>query len=195
MMRAIQPGSCAQLNELIAEFVAQRANMFVLDADEIAASIGKKRVQDDVVAFSSHGTINPGWGYDLDLKRLHPPPPMAEAYELRHGEFSKAVWNEVAAMYRTVRQQDSVKIVICDLDDTLWRGVLAEEDMDGEARLGGWPLGLIEALTVLKRRGVLLAICSKNEEATIRRRWNEVIGNRTPARQLRHHQNQLGAQG
>ena len=41
-------------------------------------------------------------------------------------------------------------------------------------------MGIIEALTMLKRRGILLAIVSKNDEATIRGLWDEIIGKRLP---------------
>jgi FkbH-like protein len=83
-------------------------------------------------------------------------------------------------MYRTLRQQDSIKIVILDLDDTLWRGVIAEEGTDNPALIEGWPLGITEALSVLKRRGILLSIVSKNDESTIRKLWDRAIGNRLP---------------
>ena len=35
--------------------------------------------------------------------------------------FRRAVWTEMLAMLRTVRQTDQVKLVLVDLDDTLWR--------------------------------------------------------------------------
>jgi FkbH-like protein len=61
------------------------------------------------------------------------------------------------------------------LDDTLWRGVPAElEDVD-PAAMEGWPLGLAEALTVLRQRGVVLAIISKNDEARVREMWPQLF--------------------
>ena len=44
-------------------------------------------------------------------------------------EFIRLAWAEVQAMLRTIRQTDMVKLVLIDLDDTLWRGVMAEEWM------------------------------------------------------------------
>ena len=54
-----------------------------------------------------------------------------------------------------------VKLVIWDLDDTFWRGTLSE---------GGVELrpDLIEAVRTLNRRGIVNAICSKNDEAPVR---------------------------
>lgn len=62
----------------------------------------------------------------------------------------------------------SRKVVICDLDNTLWGGIIGEDGIDG-IRIGpGSPAGeaharLQEYLLELKQRGVLLAVCSKND--------------------------------
>ncbi len=83
-------------------------------------------------------------------------------------------------MYRTLRQTDSVKLVIVDLDDTLWRGVLAEQDQLTGLETEGWPLGVVDALIALKKRGVLLAISSKNDEEKVQKFWNATIGHKLP---------------
>ena len=59
------------------------------------------------------------------------------------------------------------KIVVCDLDNTLWGGVIGEDGLAGITLGPGSPTGeayvaLQEYLLELKRRGVLLAVCSKN---------------------------------
>ncbi len=78
-----------------------------------------------------------------------------------------------------VRGIDRKKCVIVDLDGTLWPGVLAEtgapfawtpEISGGYSYVGLW-FGIHEALLALKRRGVLLACVSKNDEAMVRRLW------------------------
>jgi FkbH-like protein len=61
------------------------------------------------------------------------------------------------------------KVVVSDLDNTLWGGVVGEDGFDG-IQLGadhrGVPfLALQQALLDMKQRGVLLAICSKNNQA------------------------------
>lgn len=58
------------------------------------------------------------------------------------------------------------KVVVCDLDNTLWGGVIGEDGLDG-IRVGGSGdgegfLDLQQYLRELKDRGVLLAVCSKN---------------------------------
>ena len=62
------------------------------------------------------------------------------------------------------------KCVICDLDGTLWGGVIGDDGMDG-IRLGDLDDGpafcaLQRWLLELRRRGILLAVCSKNNEDT-----------------------------
>ena len=78
-----------------------------------------------------------------------------------------------------VRGIDAKKCVIVDLDGTLWPGVLAEtgapfawtpEVSGAYSHVGLW-FGIHEALLALKRRGVLLACVSKNDEALVRQLW------------------------
>ena len=79
----------------------------------------------------------------------------------------------------TVLGLDRKKCVIVDLDGVLWPGILAETgapfawnlEVSGAASYVGLYFGLHEALLCLKRRGILLACVSKNEEATVRALW------------------------
>jgi FkbH-like protein len=71
------------------------------------------------------------------------------------------------------------KCVIVDLDNTLWPGVLAETgapfkwepSISGVFSFIGLYFGLHEALKCLKKRGIVLACVSKNDEAVIRDLW------------------------
>ena len=71
----------------------------------------------------------------------------------------------LAALERTVR------LLVLDLDNTLWGGVLGEDRMEGLALGGDFPGNAYSAfqaeLVRLSRRGVALAICSKNDEADV----------------------------
>jgi FkbH-like protein len=65
------------------------------------------------------------------------------------------------------------KCVVLDLDNTLRGGVIGEDGLDG-IRLGSGVEGeayaaFQEFLLELKRRGVVLAVCSKNDEAEARK--------------------------
>jgi FkbH-like protein len=78
-------------------------------------------------------------------------------------------------MLSVLAAEQPVKLIITDLDNTLWKGVLAEEDhiVPGD-HTEGWPIGYAEALIECKRRGIVLAICSKNEEAQTRANFDKV---------------------
>ena len=67
------------------------------------------------------------------------------------------------------------KCLILDLDNTLWGGVLGEDGVDG-IKLGGdypgkafayWQRSLLQ----LANNGVILAVCSKNNEADVDEAW------------------------
>jgi FkbH-like protein len=85
---------------------------------------------------------------------------------------------------------DRKKCVIVDLDGTLWPGVLAETgapfawtpEISGQySHIGLW-FGIHEALKALKRRGIVLACVSKNDEALVRELWR--YGEGYPAERL-----------
>jgi FkbH-like protein len=63
----------------------------------------------------------------------------------------------------------SKKCIVLDLDNTLWGGVIGEDGLAG-IKLGGSPAGeahvaFQEHLLKLKDKGLLLAVCSKNNDA------------------------------
>jgi FkbH-like protein len=165
------------LNEKLEALVRGYSNAYILDVDRISASFGRRYIQDDSVYAVNHGAVlgTPG----IDASRIEPMAPMADHYEIRwFPVLSDAIWAEALSMHRIARQRDAVKLVITDLDDTLWSGVSG--DMDDLAKVLDpvWVLGLIETLMVLKQRGILLAIASKNDEKRIREVWPKIFGNR-----------------
>jgi FkbH-like protein len=161
-----------RLNMFLAAEVARRENAYFVDVDQITGSIGKKSCQDDAVWSFTHGTTLSDGDHDHDLNRIQPPMSMQHHYNARWMEFFEALLHEVFAMYRTLRQQDAVKVVAVDLDDTMWRGVAAEGSL---GVLEGWPMGFMETLLFLKKRGILLAIISKNDEQFILSNWNKIV--------------------
>jgi FkbH-like protein len=76
--------------------------------------------------------------------------------------------------------RDQKKCVIVDLDGVLWPGVLAETgspfawspEISSPNSYIGLYFGIHEALLALRRRGILLACVSKNDEATVRDLWH-----------------------
>ncbi|WP_068085730.1 HAD-IIIC family phosphatase [Novosphingobium rosa] len=70
------------------------------------------------------------------------------------------------------------RVLVLDLDNTLWGGIIGDDGMGG-IRLGqGDPVGeahlaLQQQALALHGRGIVLAVCSKNEEATARQVFRE----------------------
>jgi FkbH-like protein len=72
------------------------------------------------------------------------------------------------------------RCLVVDLDGTLWLGVLGEDGIDG-VRVGQGPEGAAferfqRYLSGLRRRGVVLAIASKNDASLVSRALDEVPG-------------------
>ncbi|UHC14199.1 HAD-IIIC family phosphatase [Methylobacterium currus] len=162
-----------QLNQHLATAVSQYTSSHILDLNQISAAHGKRFIQDDSVSAIAHNSLMVDHGATWDAQRLEPPVRgLQETYNIKEKDFIIAAWEEVLAMHRTIKGDDAVKIVIMDLDDTLWRGISGETGgVDQMEQVEGWPLGIVEALTFLKKRGVMVAISSKNEESFIRENW------------------------
>lgn len=69
------------------------------------------------------------------------------------------------------------KCLILDLDNTLWGGVIGEDGIEG-IRIGGdYPgnafLFFQESLVELSKNGIILAICSKNNENDVLEAWEK----------------------
>ena len=166
----------ATLNDSLSDEVSKYPNAYVIDIDQIAATYGKKYVQGDVVGMVTHsGELGSGLDEKFDQARIEPLEPLSRHYSSHVNLFERAIWNEIESMFRVVRGLDAVKLVIVDLDDTLWRGVIMEEDEVLPRHWVGWPRGVAEALSFLKKRGVLLAIVSKNDEEKIVEIWDQIF--------------------
>lgn len=64
--------------------------------------------------------------------------------------------------------KDKIKVVIWDLDDTLWKGILAEGDdvlLQQEC---------VDIIKTLNRRGIVNTICSKNDYVTAKNKLVEL---------------------
>ena len=69
------------------------------------------------------------------------------------------------------------KCLVLDLDNTLWGGILGEDGVDGIQIGGDYPGKAYSywqrALLQLSRMGVILAVCSKNNEADVLEAWEK----------------------
>jgi FkbH-like protein len=155
-------------------------NAYIFDHDQVVATYGRKYFQDDSIWQSNHSAAIIDLDFLYDQERVEGAYSASTHLQSRVPEYIGYEWEEILAMYRTIRQIDRVKLVIVDIDDTLWRGVAAEQSESelGSEALEGWPLGFAEALGHLKRRGVVLAIASKNDEGRVAETLSRSYGRR-----------------
>ena len=141
-LAATLPGGRTRLIDLINLRMREEApsNVSILNIPATQREVGAKNWADEVA-----------W----NRYRQHPAtdalPQLAEAY-LSH----------VRAVLGLTR-----KVLVTDLDNTLWQGVIGEDGLDGIGIGPGSPegeahLAVQRYLLDLKRRGILLAVCSKN---------------------------------
>jgi FkbH-like protein len=81
------------------------------------------------------------------------------------------LYGELVARILAARQGRSAKCLVLDLDNTLWSGVVGDDGLDGirlgpGSAIGEAHLAVQRYVRDLSRRGIILAVCSKNDEAT-----------------------------
>jgi FkbH-like protein len=172
-------------NVALAELAKAFPDVYIVDIAAALGAVGTERLLDDgQVGFTHFGS--PGWMLqrpESEKAAVHGifPDTAPLATALGGDPYGReAVISEkhIDALV-TVMGIGRKKCVILDLDGTLWPGVLAETgspfswtpEISGAFSFIGLYFGLHEALLCLKKRGVVLACVSKNDEATVRELW------------------------
>jgi FkbH-like protein len=172
-------------NVALAELSNAFPDVYVIDVAAALASAGAERLLDDgQVGFTHFGS--PGWllqrpeSEKAAVHHIFPDiAPLAQALDGDpYGREALIAARHIDALV-TVMGIGRKKCVILDLDGTLWPGVLAETgspfawtpEISGGFSFIGLYFGLHEALKCLKKRGVVLACVSKNDEASVRELW------------------------
>lgn len=177
----------ARLNQKMLDHVSMLDSAYILDINEMANSVGRMHLQDDVITYYTHAVFIDDFGVDFDEKvgRIVSPTKPTSIYDSgnRWRMLNEVMWNRLLDNMKILRRIDSVKLIIVDLDDTLWRGVAADQlpnDIEDEEyfRTIGWPMALAEALLYFKKRGGLIAICSKNDYDSTIERFSRLWRNR-----------------
>lgn len=131
-----------RLNQGLAEWAHAQDSVYVFDLAGLCAGFGRERA------------------FDARM-RLLADQPFATAFLPRLGA--------ELARYLRATKGPSRKCLALDLDNTLWGGILGEDGAD-RLRLGGDPVGeafreFQQAILTLHKRGILLALCSRNDAA------------------------------
>jgi FkbH-like protein len=166
-----------ELNRRLARELVVYQNTYLFDLNEVYATFGKRLVQDDIFLALNHAGLFSDFDYQHDQGRLEKAKKASEIFDADIWSIFIAAWQEITSMYKTVVRIDAVKMVSIDLDDTLWRGVMADTEQYNSMKSEGWPKGFWEALLILKRRGILLTIISKNEEKFVAQIWERIFHN------------------
>ncbi|MGD0633601.1 MAG: HAD-IIIC family phosphatase [Beijerinckiaceae bacterium] len=172
-------------NVALAEHAAGMSGVYVVDIAAALGAVGSKTMLDDGLAGFTHFGA-PGWLLqrpEAEKDAVHGLfPDIAPLAHLVGGDpyaREKALAITHVDALTTVLGIGRKKCVILDLDGTLWPGVLAETgspfawtpEISGAYSYIGLYFGLHEALLCLKKRGIVLACVSKNDEKTVRDLW------------------------
>jgi FkbH-like protein len=168
----------AQLNEFIGRTIEAFAHLRFIDINEIIALFGNLRVQDDFVSQLSHAAYLSDDSWDKGRMQSSTPPPRMYDAEEPIRRVGRALARRLEDNVSILERPMLVKAIIVDLDDTLWRGVAADEDRPLYEFVDDWPLGVAEALLIFKARGGLLAICSRNDREPAQRAFDRIYRGR-----------------
>jgi FkbH-like protein len=172
-------------NVALAELAETFPDVYIVDIAAALAAAGSIALVDDwQVGFTHMGS--PGWMLQRPETEKaavhHLMPDMNSLVQvvdgnpyIREAAIARTHVDTLAAVLGLGRK----KCVIVDLDNTLWPGVLAETgapfawepSVSGVFSFIGLYFGLHEALLCLKKRGIVLACVSKNDEAVVRELW------------------------
>lgn len=149
----------AEINEHIDELLRRHPQLVLLDEERLVARYGARELFDDhAFPFGHHGG-----DFDPRIEIPNQTPSL-----------SRALAAEYLDLHEAVARQGEIKCIVTDLDGTLWPGIAAD---DGFAwterdRTATWlHFGLHQALRLLKKRGFLLATCSKGTEEHTLESW------------------------
>jgi len=168
-----------ELNRHLEDYVRDRQGIFIADFDGVLQSLGKRHFMDDAVTHTNHGGPL-GDAFAAQELNLTAFGDVHGLYASKLREAAVASFAECEAIYAIARSDRKIKLVVFDLDGTLWRGVAADEDDFGPAMSEGWPIGMLEAVCVLRARGILVAIASKNDIENVQKAWQEIYGHLMP---------------
>ncbi len=134
-----------RLNASIRAWAAERSRVILCDFDLIGRSVGRGQVRE------------PRFWY---------------LYQAPYQEEFLNAWSVALASAIAHRVGKSKKVLLLDCDNTIWGGVIGEDGMDGiQLDEGTWPgrawHDFQNQVRELNRRGVILGLVSKNNEADV----------------------------
>lgn len=90
-------------------------------------------------------------------------------------EGSDRIAKEIISILELIERTNK-KVLVVDLDNTLWGGILGEKGIEGivlsDDRMGAIYKAVQQEILRMKQNGVMLAICSKNNESDVQKVWD-----------------------
>lgn len=147
------------LNDFMANHLSGRLGHYYLETNDFISYFGNSEFSDSYYNHFTHA----GFSGPMD----------------NGNDINRSILQRAIDALDVLNSSDQIKLIITDLDNTMWNGIVAEEDdIVPWQHTEGWPIGYVEALLECKRRGILLAICSKNEESMTRENFKKLWGER-----------------
>ena len=138
--------SITELNNFITSYATQNsARVFVVDFNRITRILGEEKSMDYRFGYSSK----------LYFKN----------------DFFESYANEIAKTVKALMAKNK-KCLVLDCDNTLWKGIIGEDGMDGiklgkDSSPGNIFYDFQSSVLQLYERGVIIALCSKNNEEDV----------------------------
>lgn len=131
-----------KLNFLLMDFATQNSNVQVCDINSLQNFVGRREMIRNSIYYHADCC------FDLEILP----------------QIAKRIIDIIGAYTGTI-----VKCIIIDLDNTIWGGTIGDDGIEG-IHIGNYGIGKVFSdiqrwLLQLKERGILLAVCSKNEES------------------------------
>lgn len=165
-----------ELNQVVIDAIKDDRNALLIDEERLLSAVGKSRLMDHAVStFSHHGPIDAGDALNA------PGPSREETFGVSRAchapQLFARAYLESFVMWKGI---GLIKCIIVDLDNTLWPGLAGEGGFSTDNALAyltyryGVFGGIHQALKIAKKRGALLATCSKNDERDVWKAWEEL---------------------
>lgn len=147
--------------------------------DRARRRLSRERTVDVQALWQRHGILDDGVRFGVG----HGEPELGELGRSRlDGREAAEVEAEAVLAWLDARRGHTCKAVVVDLDDTLIHGEIAAPDFTERNPAWGGPLpaaeawwraprGIHEALRLVRRRGLALALVSRNDDAVVRARF------------------------
>ena len=130
-----------KLNFLISQNASKYKELYIVDVDDVKKSLGENDFKEDKMYYYAKVAFSQKAVCDISNK-------IVELIKVTMGHFNKCL--------------------VLDLDNTLWGGVIGDDGINnielGEIKNGPVFVALQKWIKELRNRGIILAVCSKNND-------------------------------